>query len=88
MPATNEKLAQEALRLGKQAKIAARQLAPLAAAGRRHKGSLDLAKLEPAISRHPSGRILPRAGFLRRYPEPTSAITLNYLEIYETNTSN
>jgi hypothetical protein len=26
-----------------------RQLAPSATAGRRHKGSLDLAKLEPAI---------------------------------------
>jgi hypothetical protein len=31
--------------------------------GRLHKGSFDLAKLEPAISRHPSGRISPCAGF-------------------------
>src|SRR5438477_12616952 len=65
-----------------------RQLAPLATAGRWHKGSLDLAKLEARNSRHPSGRILPRAVFLRRYPEPHLGITLNNLEIYETNTSN
>src|SRR5438477_11394649 len=56
-------------------------------AGGRHKGSLDFAKLEPAIRGTPVVESQPRAGFLRRYPEPTSAITLNNLEIYETNTS-
>jgi hypothetical protein len=36
------------------------------------KGSFDLAKLEPAISRHPSGRISTTRGFLRRSSEPHS----------------
>jgi len=45
-----------------------RQVAPPATVGRSHKGSFDLAKLEPAISRHPSGRISPRAGFCAGHP--------------------
>src|SRR5437868_14515172 len=56
--------------------------------GRLCKGSPDLAKLEPALSRHPSGRISTTRGFLRRYPEPHLGTTLNNLENYETNTSN
>ena len=39
------------------------------------------------LSRHPSGRILPRVGFSAGPLEPHSGITKN-LEIYETNTSN
>jgi glutamate-5-semialdehyde dehydrogenase len=46
MPATNEKLTQEALRLGKQAKIAARQLAPLASAEKNRALLLMADKLE------------------------------------------
>ena len=46
MPATNEKLTQEALRLGKQAKMAARQLAPLASADKNRALLLMADKLE------------------------------------------
>ncbi len=46
MPATNEKLKQEALRLGQQAKIAARQLAPLPSAEKNRALLLMADKLE------------------------------------------
>jgi glutamate-5-semialdehyde dehydrogenase len=46
MPATNEKLKQEALRLGKQAKIAARRLAPLSSAEKNRALLLMADKLE------------------------------------------
>src|SRR6266853_1241711 len=52
------------------------------------KGSVDLAKLEPAISRHPSGRISPRAGFCAGIPNRIWESPLTILETYETNTSN
>ena len=63
-------------------------MAPPAAAGRAHKGPFDLRQVGARNSRHPSGRILPRAGFCAGPLEPHSGITLNNLEIYETNTSN
>src|SRR5438874_7313871 len=68
-----------------------RQLAPPAAAGRRHKGSLDLAKLEPAIRGTPvveSYRARVFAPVLSNRIWEPHLTTLNSLEIYETNTSN
>src|SRR5207247_2650824 len=57
--------------------------------GRLCKGSLDLAKLEPALSRHPSGRISNHARvFAPVSPNRISGTTFNTLKIYETNTSN
>ena len=67
-----------------------RQLAPSATAGRRHKGSLDPAKLEPAIRGTPvvesyHARVFApvRSNRIRE----SHLTTLNNLEIYETNTS-
>src|SRR6266480_1624400 len=65
-----------------------RQLASPAAAGRRHKGSLDIAKLEPAIRGTPVVESHHARFFCARSLEPHSETTLNNLEIYETNTSN
>jgi hypothetical protein len=60
-------------------------------AGRRHKGSLDLAKLEPAIRGTPvvesyHARVF--APVLSNRIWEQHLTTLNNLEIYETNTSN
>jgi hypothetical protein len=44
------------------------------------KGSLDLAKLEPALSRHPSGRNLNHARVFAPVLEPHSGTTSNNLE--------
>src|SRR5438034_5404622 len=45
--------------------------------GRLCKGSLDLAKLEPALSRHPSGRISNHARVFALVTEPHSGATSN-----------
>src|SRR2546430_8544885 len=45
--------------------------------GRLSKGSLDLAKLEPALSRHPSGRISNHARVFAPVTEPHSGTTFN-----------
>ena len=57
-------------------------------AGRLHKGSLDLTKLEPAIRGTPVVESYHARVFCAGPLEPHLGITLNNLEIYETNTSN
>src|SRR2546423_9098171 len=57
--------------------------------GKLSKGLFDLAKLEPALSRHPSGRISNHARvFAPVISNRISGTTFNTLKIYETNTSN
>jgi hypothetical protein len=56
--------------------------------GRPDKGSLDRAKLEPAIRGTPVVESYHARVFAPVTLEPHSGITLNNLEIYETNTSN
>src|ERR1700737_4605907 len=55
--------------------------------GRLHKGSLDLAKLEPAFRGTPVVESHHARVFCAGPLEPNSGITLKNLEIYETNTS-
>src|SRR5207248_4624748 len=55
--------------------------------GRLCKGSSDLAKLEPALSRHPSGRISNHARVFAPVI-PNRIREQQILKIYETNTSN
>ena len=57
-------------------------------AGRPDKGSFNLAKLEPAIRGTPVVESYHARVFCAGPLEPHSGITLNNLEIYETNTSN
>ena len=68
-----------------------RQVAPHAGAGTAHEGSLDLAKLEPAIAAPqwaPQWSNLTTRGFFAPVSRTAIGITINNLEIYETDTSN
>src|SRR6266513_590918 len=55
--------------------------------GRLSKGPVDLAKLEPALSRHPSGRISNHARVFAPVI-PNRIREQQILKIYETNTTN